>query len=85
MAATQSPIVFLGTGEHFEDLEAFDASGFVRRLLGLGDLSGLMKTVNEAMSSTQQKHMIDQIKKGQFSLRDMRDQFQSVLNMGPLN
>ena len=29
--------------------------------------------------------MIDQIKKGQFTLRDMRDQFASVMNMGPLN
>ncbi len=36
------------------------------------------------MSSSQQKHMIEQIKKGQFTLRDMRDQFASVMNMGPL-
>lgn len=52
VAATKSPIVFLGTGEHFEDLETFDAGGFVKRLLGMGDLTGLMKTVNESMSST---------------------------------
>jgi len=52
VAATESPIVFLGTGEHFEDLETFDAGSFVKRLLGLGDLSGLMKTVNEAMSDS---------------------------------
>jgi len=51
VAATESPIVFLGTGEHFEDLEAFDAGSFVKRLLGLGDMAGLMRTVNEAMSS----------------------------------
>ena len=51
----------------------------------MGDISGLMKTVSEAMSTDQQRHMIDQIKKGQFTLRDMRDQFSSVLNMGPLN
>lgn len=85
VAATESPIVFLGTGEHFEDLETFEAGSFVKRLLGLGDISGLLKTVNEAMSSSQQKHMIEQIKKGQFTLRDMRDQFASVMNMGPLN
>ena len=45
--------MFLGTGEHFEDLEAFDASSFVKRLLGLGDMAGLMRTVNEAMSTDQ--------------------------------
>ena len=85
VSATESPIVFLGTGEHFEDLETFEASGFVKRLLGMGDMAGLLKTVNEAMSTGQQKHMIEQIKKGIFTLRDMRDQFGSVLNMGPLN
>lgn len=85
VAATESPIIFLGTGEHFEDLEAFDPSQFVKRLLGMGDMSGLVKTLNEAMSSGQQKHLIDQIKKGQFTLRDMRDQFSSVMQMGPLN
>ena len=59
VAATESPIIFLGTGEHFEDLEPFEANGFVRRLLGLGDMAGLMKTVQEAMGEKQQKHMIE--------------------------
>lgn len=45
VSATESPIIFLGTGEHFEDLEAFDPSSFVKRLLGLGDLTGLMAKV----------------------------------------
>lgn len=85
VAATESPIVFLGTGEHFEDLEKFDNESFVKRLLGMGDIKGLMASVNEAMGQDQQKHMIDQIKKGKFTLRDMRDQFGSVLNMGSLS
>jgi signal recognition particle subunit SRP54 len=59
VSATESPIVFLGTGEHFEDLEAFDASSFVKRLLGLGDIGGLMMKVNEAMSQSQQKNIMD--------------------------
>ena len=37
VAATDSPIVFLGTGEHFDDLDPFNAQSFVSRLLGLGD------------------------------------------------
>ncbi|TNV80395.1 hypothetical protein FGO68_gene17118 [Halteria grandinella] len=85
VAATQSPVVFIGTGEHFDDLEPFEAEGFIKRLLGLGDLSGLMKTVKEAISEEKQKNMIENLQKGQFRLRDMRDQFQSVLNMGPLS
>jgi signal recognition particle subunit SRP54 len=49
VAATESPIVFLGTGEHFEDLETFKAAGFVKRLLGMGDISGLLETVQDAI------------------------------------
>jgi signal recognition particle subunit SRP54 len=85
VAATQSPVVFIGTGEHFDDLEPFEAEGFIKRLLGLGDLSGLMKSVKEAISEDQQKKMVENIQKGQFTLRDMKEQFQSVLNMGPLS
>lgn len=40
VAATGSPIMFLGTGEHLEQIEQFNPRGFVSRLLGLGDLSG---------------------------------------------
>lgn len=59
VSATESPIVFLGTGEHFEDLEPFNPESFVKRLLGLGDISGLMQKVNEAMSSGQQKNIME--------------------------
>lgn len=38
VAATESPIIFIGTGEHFEDLEPFNAPSFIKRLLGLGDI-----------------------------------------------
>lgn len=42
VAATQSPIIFIGTGEHMHELEPFHAKAFVSRLLGMGDISGLM-------------------------------------------
>ena len=38
VAATESPIIFIGTGEHFDEFEPFEASSFIKRLLGLGDL-----------------------------------------------
>ena len=34
VSATNSPIVFIGTGEHFNDFESFNSESFVRRLLG---------------------------------------------------
>lgn len=45
VAATQSPIIFIGTGEHFDEFEPFSASSFIKRLLGLGDLASLVATV----------------------------------------
>jgi signal recognition particle subunit SRP54 len=45
VGATESPIIFIGTGEHFEDLESFEAESFIKRLLGLGDLKSLVSTV----------------------------------------
>ena len=54
-------------------MEPFEAGGFIKRLLGLGDISGLMKTVKEAISEDKQKKLEENIKKGEFSMRDMRE------------
>ena len=61
VAATECPIIFIGTGEHFEDLEPFDAKSFVSRLLGLGDIKNLFKTVKEAMPEQKQKQLMESI------------------------
>ncbi len=45
VAATHSPIIFIGTGEHIEDFEPFRVQPFVKKLLGLGDLEGLVEKV----------------------------------------
>merc|ERR1719244_84405 len=47
VAATNSPIIFIGTGEHINDFEMFKTKAFVQKLLGMGDLEGLMKTVED--------------------------------------
>ena len=38
VAATESPVIFIGTGEHFDDFEPFEPNSFIKRLLGLGDI-----------------------------------------------
>jgi signal recognition particle subunit SRP54 len=82
VAATESPITFIGTGEHFDDFETFNAESFVRRMLGMGDIGGLLTKFKESGMLDKQPEMMEKFKKGQFSLRDMYDQFQSVLGMG---
>ena len=85
VAATESPIVFIGTGEHFDDFEAFNPESFIKRLLGLGDIKGLFEKVKEVISTEKQAKLAENLQKGVFTLRDMRDQYTSVLKMGPLD
>jgi len=85
VAATESPIMFLGSGEHFDDLEPFNAQSFVSKLLGFGDVRGLMEAMNGGPDGESQEELMEKMSKGEFTLRDMYSQFQRVLNMGPLN
>ncbi|KAI3389992.1 hypothetical protein SNEBB_011270 [Seison nebaliae] len=84
VAATKSPIIFIGTGEHTEDFELFKTEPFISKLLGMGDIAGLVQKVNELGMENNQE-LLDRIKQGQFTLRDMYEQFQNVMKMGPLD
>eukprot|EP01121_Diplochlamys_sp_Union-15-3_P014621 TRINITY_DN4685_c0_g1_i1.p1 TRINITY_DN4685_c0_g1~~TRINITY_DN4685_c0_g1_i1.p1 ORF type:complete len:477 (-),score=120.04 TRINITY_DN4685_c0_g1_i1:9-1439(-) len=85
VAATKSPIIFLGTGEHIEDLDPFETEAFVSRLLGLGDVKGMWNLIKEAVPAESQPQIAKRLQEGKFSLRDMYEQFQNMLKMGPLN
>jgi signal recognition particle subunit SRP54 len=83
VAATGVPIKFIGTGEKIEDLEAFIPSRFIGRLLGMGDIEGLVAKVKEADMPVTEKDVAAMLS-GRFSLQDMYDQFEAMQNMGPL-
>ena len=84
VAATGSPIIFIGTGEHFDDIEPFDARSFIKRLLGMGDLESLADEMKSKGVFDQNPDMIKRMSQGLFSFRDMYQQFESVKSMGPL-
>ena len=84
VAATKSPIAFIGVGEHIDEFEQFEPESFVQRLLGLGDVKGLLKKISGAMSEEQQEDMIGQLQEGAFPLRLLREQYNSILSMGPM-
>lgn len=84
MAATQSPVIFIGTGEHIDDLESFKTKPFISKLLGLGDIEGLIDKVNE-LKLDDNEELIEKIKHGQFTLRDMYEQFTNIMKMGPFS
>jgi signal recognition particle subunit SRP54 len=83
VAATGAPIKFIGTGEKIEDLEAFVPARFIGRLLGMGDIEGLVKRVKEAEVQVTEKD-VHALLSGKFTLADMYQQFEAVRSMGPL-
>lgn len=83
VAATESPIQFIGTGEHINEFEKFEAKSFVSRLLGMGDLQSLVTAFKDA-DIGDQKEVVETIMQGKFCLRIMRDQFQNILSLGPI-
>ena len=85
VSATQSPVVFIGTGEHMDDLQQFSTKSFVSKLLGMGDIEGLFQKISKVVDKDAQPKMLERIQAGEFSLRDMYEQFQNILQMGPLN
>ncbi|KAK2440069.1 signal recognition particle 54 kDa protein [Trifolium repens] len=85
VAATKSHVIFLGTGEHMDEFEVFEVRQFVRRLLGMGDLSGLMDRIHKAVPVDQQAELHQKLSEGNFTLRIMYEQFHSILKMGPMN
>lgn len=83
VAATHTPIVFIGTGEHMLDLERFSPQPFISKLLGMGDMQGLVEHVQAL--KLDQKDTMKHIAEGVFTVRDLRDQLSNIMKMGPLS
>jgi len=83
VAATGAKIKFIGAGERIDDLEEFVPSVFVGRLLGMGDIKGLVEKVEEAETGVS-KEKARVFLEGRFSLKDMFDQMETLRKMGPL-
>lgn len=83
VAATQTPIVFIGTGEHINDLELFSPKSFISQLLGIGDLEGFLDHVQGLQLDN--KNTMKNLQQGIFTLRDLRDQVSNLTKMGPLS
>jgi signal recognition particle subunit SRP54 len=82
---TNARIVFLGTGEHIRDLEAFDAKRFISRLLGMGDLSSLVELASQEIDDQEKmQEVAEHMMKGRFTLNDMYYQMCAMSKMGTL-
>ncbi len=84
VAQTKAPIVFLGTGEHLIDLEPFDPTRFISRLLGMGDLQTLLEAAKEGISEEKAEETVRKMMSGRFTLVEMYEQMEMLTSMGPL-
>eukprot|EP00474_Spongospora_subterranea_P009503 CRZ09961.1 hypothetical protein [Spongospora subterranea] len=84
VAATKSPIIFVGTGEHIQEFEPFSVKSFVSRLLGRGDMAGLVQMFESSTNIEENKEAVEKIMQGGFCLRIMAEQFESLMAMGPI-
>ncbi|BDG08676.1 signal recognition particle protein [Anaeromyxobacter paludicola] len=81
---TGKPIKFLGMGESLDRLEEFRPEGLASRILGFGDIVGLMKDFEQHVDEDQAKKDAEKILSGDFSLDDFVNQIRLVRKMGPL-
>jgi signal recognition particle subunit SRP54 len=82
---TGKPILFLGTGEKVEALETFHPERIASRILGMGDVLGLVEKVSEQVDRDQAEKLARKLTRGQeFNFVDLREQLTQVRSMGGL-
>lgn len=83
-SVTGVPIKFLGTGEGLDAMEAFDASRLASRILGMGDLIGLIERAEAAYDQQTAQKQAEKLLKGEFTLEDFSDQLRQMRKLGPI-
>jgi signal recognition particle subunit SRP54 len=81
---TGKPIKFLGMGESLDRLEEFRPEGLASRILGFGDIVGLVKDFEQHVDEETAEAEAQKILSGDFTLDDFVNQIQLVRKMGPL-
>jgi signal recognition particle subunit SRP54 len=81
---TKVPIRFLGTGEGIDALELFQPERLVGRLLGMGDIVGLVEKAQVEFDAVSTEKMAEKLAKNSFDLQDFLDQIKMVKKLGPL-
>lgn len=83
-AVTGVPIKFLGVGEKMDALEAYDPGRLASRILGMGDVIGLIERAESAFEQQQAEKQARRMMKGEFTLEDFAEQLRAIRRMGPL-
>lgn len=82
---TGAPIKFAGVSEKIDGLEVFDAQRHAGRVLGMGDIVGLVEEVQKGVDMAAAQKLVDKVKSGDsFDLNDFLSQLSQMKNMGGL-
>ncbi|PZR17443.1 MAG: signal recognition particle protein [Archangium gephyra] len=81
---TGKPIKFLGMGEGLDKLEEFRPAGLASRILGFGDVVGLMKDFEGVVDQQKAEEDAKKLLSGRFNMKDFIEQIRTVRKMGPL-
>jgi len=81
-AVTGKPIKLMGVGEKLDEMEPFQATRVAGRILGKGDVVGLVERAADVIDQEEAEKLARKISKGEFSLEDMLDQFKQLRKMG---
>jgi signal recognition particle subunit SRP54 len=83
-AATGVPIRFIGIGEQVEALDTFYPDRMAQRILGMGDILGIIEKAETVIDKTQARALESKIKGGSLDFNDMLEQFAMMKKMGPI-
>ena len=81
---TNVPIKFIGVSEKLDGIEEFDPNRMVSRILGMGDMMGLIEKAESIMNEEDAEESYKKMKKGKFDLEDFLKQFKTVKKLGSL-
>jgi len=81
---TGKPVKFLGVGEKLDRLEEFRPEGMAQRILGMGDIVGLVSEAMEKFDQEETAKLQEKMQKGQFTLDDFMAQMGQVKKLGPM-
>ena len=84
-SVTGQPVKFAGTGEKVDAFEPFEPARMVSRILGLGDVLGLIARAEETVEREKAEELVRKLSRAEFTLEDYRDQMKQVRRMGPLD
>ena len=82
---TGKPVVYVGTGEKVDRLEAFHPGRMADRILGMGDVLSLIEEAEERLDKEKAEDLAERIRKDRFTLQDFLEQLQEMQKLGPVS